>query len=205
MRFHTIPNWLKRFYPGAVWNFADLQGKIIYLTFDDGPNPATTPWLLDLLDQHHAKATFFCTGKQVQEYPGIYEELICRGHAVGNHGMQHINSFSVSQGEYLNDVKEAGKLIKSNLFRPAYGKMTRAQFRQVKQLGYRVVFWTLMPYDFDATFSSAKRLEIIRKKTKAGSIIVLHDSEKAFPQLKKELPVLLNEWRNAGYSFGVIQ
>jgi peptidoglycan-N-acetylglucosamine deacetylase len=203
MRFHTFPRWLKRFYPGALW---DLKGpdKTIYLTFDDGPNPRTTPWLLDLLDQYQAKATFFCLGKNVAEHPALFKDLIDRGHSLGNHGMNHLNGFQTPCGTYLEDVKAAQHYIPGNLFRPAYGKMTRAQFKAVKALGYRVVFWSVMPYDFDASFDSEKRLHITRKKTKAGSILVFHDSDKAFPQLKSGLPILLEEWYQAGYRLDAI-
>lgn len=205
MRFHKIPRWLKRFYTGATWDFYDEPGKVIYLTFDDGPHPNTTPWLLDLLDSYNAKATFFCSGKQVAQHSSLYKELISRGHAVGNHGMQHISGFNCSTQDYMADVSAAAKLIDSKLFRPAYGKITRPQFRVLKQMGYRVVFWSFMPYDFDQSLNSEKRFAITLKNTRPGSILVFHDSEKAFPQLKQELPLLLKEWQRKGFNFKSIQ
>jgi peptidoglycan-N-acetylglucosamine deacetylase len=204
MRFHTFPRWLKRFYPGAIWDL-EGPGKTIYLTFDDGPHPLTTPWLLDVLDQYQAKATFFCLGKNVADHPALFEEIIRRGHSVGNHGMHHLKGFETPCETYLDDVHAAQKYIPGNLFRPAYGKITRGQFKAIKQLGYRVVFWSVMPYDFDAAFDPGKRLNITRKKTAPGSILVFHDSEKAFPQLKPELPKLLEEWKASGYRFEKIK
>jgi len=205
MRFYTFSKWLHRFYPDAIWDFFSSKEKVIYLTFDDGPNPESTEWILKLLEEYNAKATFFCLGKNVISNPGLLEKIKSKEHSTGSHGMNHLNGFQTSNSEYLDDVKEAQKIIKSNLFRAAYGKISRSQFREVKKLGYQIVFWSLLTYDFDATLTSEKRIKLIRKKTKPGSILVFHDSDKAFPQLKNELPVLIKEWSKKGYRFQKIE
>jgi peptidoglycan-N-acetylglucosamine deacetylase len=204
MRFYQIPKWFRKLYPGAVWDFFLDQNQSLYITFDDGPNPATTPFILDLLDQYNAKATFFCLGQQVLLYPDLFEQIRARGHRIGNHGMLHLDGYKTSTEDYVKNASEAAGCIPSSLYRPAYGRIKKTQYNALKKQGFQFVFWSLLTYDFDNTLSSEKRLELIRKKTKAGSILVFHDSEKAFPQLKNELPVLLKEWKEKGFAFKAI-
>lgn len=199
MRLYHIPKWSRIFYPGAIWDFFSAQDKAIYLTFDDGPDPETTPWLLDTLDKFNAKATFFCLGENVKKHPDLFEKIRSKGHAIGNHGMYHFDGLKTSNDQYLQSVSDAASLIHSSLFRPAYGRIKKSQFKAVKQQGFKVVFWSLMTYDFDHTLSSEKRLQVIRAKTKPGSVLVFHDSKKAFPQLSSELPILLEEWMSKGF------
>lgn len=201
MRFFQIPKWTRIIYSDAIWDFFSLKNNSVYLTFDDGPYPESTPWILDLLDKHNARATFFCLGKNVQRYPALFEEIRKRGHSVANHGMNHLDGFKSTTEDYLNDVAAASIHIPSTLFRPAYGRIKHSQYSAIKRQGFKVIFWSLLTYDFDSKLTSDKRLEIIRKKTKGGSILVFHDSEKAFPQLKKELPVLMEEWEQKGFVF----
>lgn len=204
MRFYQIPKWFRTLYPGAIWDFFLDQKPTLYLTFDDGPNPNTTPFILDLLDQYDAKATFFCLGKNVKEFPALFEHIRTNGHAIGNHGMLHLDGYKTTTEEYIRNASEAAGYISSSLYRPAYGRIKKSQYTALKKQGFQPVFWSLLTYDFDAAFPSEKRLALIRKKTKAGTILVFHDSEKAFPQLKKELPVLLEEWKRMGYTFVAI-
>jgi peptidoglycan/xylan/chitin deacetylase (PgdA/CDA1 family) len=204
MRFFQIPKWSRIIYSDAIWDFFLKKNNTIYLTFDDGPCPESTKWILDLLSKYNAKATFFCLGKNVQKHSILFEEIRKQGHSIGNHGMQHLDGFKTTPEAYLADASEASKFIYSSLFRPAYGRIKKSQYTALKQLGFQVVFWSLLTYDFDSSFTSEKRLDLIRKKTKAGSILVFHDSEKAFPQLQKELPVLMEEWVNAGFTFEAI-
>ncbi|MBK9589918.1 MAG: polysaccharide deacetylase family protein [Crocinitomicaceae bacterium] len=204
MRFFQIPKWSRIIYSDAIWDFFLKKNNTLYLTFDDGPCDQSTRWILDLLSKYNAKATFFCLGKNVQQHPELFEEIRKQGHAIGNHGMQHLDGFKSSTEDYLNDASKASKFIHSPLFRPAYGRIKKSQYTALKKQGFQIVFWSLLTYDFDSNLSAEKRLEIIRKKTKAGSILVFHDSEKAFPQLQKELPILMEQWVKAGFRFEAI-
>lgn len=204
MRYYKFPKWLKRFYPGAVWEIFYDQNPTIYLTFDDGPNPDTTPWLLDLLEEYEAKATFFCLGKNAQKYPELIAESIQRGHRIGNHTQQHINSAFSSKTEFINDLKEAAKYIESNLFRPPYGKLKPNHYKAIQKLGYTTVLWSYIAYDFDRSLASEKRIEKAKEGVSDGGVVVFHDSEKAFPQLKNELPILMDFWKKQGYQFKAI-
>lgn len=200
IRFFSFPKWLRWYYPGAIWDFSFKENeKKIYLTFDDGPTPEITTFILETLDQFQAKATFFCIGERVKKYPHLFEEIRAKGHTIGSHGMFHLNGFHLGTEEFERNVHEAAELIPSDLFRPPYGKIKRSAFKLLKEKGIRVVFWSVMSYDFDASLSSEKRIAQILQKTKSGSIVVFHDSEKAFDQLKKDLPVLMQHWKNSGY------
>lgn len=192
---------MRPFYPAAIWDFFYQKDNVIYLTFDDGPNPKTTPLLLDLLKQHEAHVTFFCLGKNAQQYPELMKRMLDAGHEVANHGYDHLDGFKTSTADYQKNALAASAYIQSDLYRPAYGRITRSQFKALKKDGFRVVFWSLLTHDFDATLSSQKRLGIIRKKTKAGSILVFHDSEKAISNVLTELSLLLDQWKKEGYSF----
>jgi peptidoglycan/xylan/chitin deacetylase (PgdA/CDA1 family) len=204
MRFFQIPKWSRIIYSDAIWDFFLKKNNTIYLTFDDGPCEKSTQWILDLLSKYNAKATFFCLGKNVQQQPALFEAIRKQGHTIANHGMNHLDGFKSTTAEYLADASEASKHIHSSLFRPAYGRIKKPQYTALKKQGFQIVFWSLLTYDFDSSFSSEKRLELIRKKTKGGSILVFHDSEKALPQLQKELPVLMEEWVKAGFTFEAI-
>ncbi len=211
MRYFKFPKWLKRFYPGAIWDFSfqdnpiDYPPKTLYLTFDDGPNPPTTNWILTLLDQYQAKATFFCIGNNVVKHPQLFASLLEKGHQIGNHTQNHLNGFYTKTKIYLADIDEAALHIQSTLFRPPYGKITSNQYKKLKKRGFKTVFWSHITYDFDPTLSSEKRVETALKRTADGGIVVFHDSNKAFPQLQHELPVLLEAWTKMGFKFGAIK
>lgn len=204
MRFFQIPKWSRIIYSDAIWDFFLKKNNTIYLTFDDGPCTESTQWILELLSKYNAKATFFCLGKNVQKHPALFEEIRKQGHTIANHGMHHLDGFKCSTEDYLADASEASKYIHSSLFRPAYGRVKKSQYKALKKQGFQIVFWSLLTYDFDSSFTPEKRLNLIRKKTKSGSILVFHDSEKAFPQLQKELPILMEQWVNAGFKFEAI-
>ncbi len=203
MRYYKFPKWLKRFYPGAIWEFflPETSQKIIYLTFDDGPNPHTTDWILNLLNQYRAKATFFCIGNNVEQHPDLFKKLTAGEHQIGNHTYHHLNGMHTNTQTYINDIEKAQTLIKSNLFRPPYGKLTPKQHKILSEKGFKTVFWSHISYDFDPTLSSSKRMEKTLKGVKNNSIVVFHDSTKAFLQLEKELPLLLEKWTQEGYVF----
>ncbi len=205
MRYYKFPKWLKRFYPNAIWDFfLQENSSVIYLTFDDGPTPEVTKWVLDCLDKYQAKATFFCLGKNVKNNPQLFNEILKHGHAVGNHSMNHLKGINTSTKKYIDDVVEAKKYIKSNLFRPPYGKCLPAQHKELSKLGFQTVFWSHISYDYDKTLSSTQRLKHLKLKVKPGTIIVFHDSQKAFPQLQNELPIILQYYKTKGYQFKVI-
>lgn len=206
MRYYKFPKWLKRFYPGAIWDFflSDDSSKTIYLTFDDGPNPYTTDWILDLLNKHHAKATFFCLGKNVETNPHLFNKLLASDHQIGNHTYNHLNGLHVNTESYIKDVEKAQAIIPSMLFRPPYGRMKPKQHKILSEKGFKTIFWSHITYDFDASLTSTKRIEMTLKRVKNNSIVVFHDSSKAFPQLEQELPFLIEKWRGEGYKFQVL-
>lgn len=199
--FIKTPWWLKKLFPKRVWEM-DTGRKIIYLTFDDGPHPVATPFVLEQLKNHQAKATFFCIGKNVQAYPDIYQRILVEGHQPGNHTQDHLNGWKTDTALYLENIRQAGKLIRSSLFRPPYGRISSAQARQLKD--YKVVMWTVLSGDFDTSLSKEKCLSNVLSHVKAGSIIVFHDSEKAWERMSFVLPVVLEHFSKKGYEFGVI-
>jgi peptidoglycan/xylan/chitin deacetylase (PgdA/CDA1 family) len=180
---------------------------VLYLTFDDGPHPTITPFVLDTLREYQAKATFFCIGKNVEDYPGIYAQIMFEGHAVGNHTQHHVNGWKVSDEEYLADIKEAAKHIKSNLFRPPYGRIKRSQIKKIKQQfpDMSIVMWDVLSADFDTRLNADACLGYTVYHSKSGSIVLFHDSEKAFPRLQTSLPKMLAHFANEGYAFEAIK
>jgi peptidoglycan/xylan/chitin deacetylase (PgdA/CDA1 family) len=204
MRFYKFPKWLKRIYPNAIWDFFLTKDKSIYLTFDDGPNPLSTPWILELLNKHDAKASFFCLGKNTKENPYLFQKIQTEGHQIGNHTFNHLKGFKTNDKDYLEDVSLAAKYIPSKLFRPPYGKMKPSQYKKIRALGYTTVFWTHISFDFDHSMDNKLCLKKLKRAVKPGAIIVFHDSEKAFPQLKKILPPFLQYLKEVNYSCNII-
>ena len=185
MRFFKPCLFAVWFYPGAVFRIRTKE-KILCLTFDDGPDPATTPLLLDTLAKYNIKALFFCNGKSAEKYPGLMARIREEEHLAGNHGYDHLNGWRSSSEKYIADATISSGNNSSKLFRPPYGKIRPGQFRILK-LSYKVVFWDLMPYDFDQRFGSNKTLQILKKRIRPGSIIVLHDTIRStFPEFLDE-------------------
>ena len=201
MFYLTTGSWLLRqAYPSCLWRVPTGEKKA-YLTFDDGPHPVATPFILDQLKQFGAKATFFCLGKNVAAYPDIYRRILLEGHATGNHTYNHLNGWKTPDKAYFDDILSAGKLIDSPLFRPPYGRITRWQIKQLssKALQMKPVMWTILSGDFDPSITSRKCVEnVIRPMTK-GAIIVFHDSEKALPRVTDALPKVLEFLSEKGY------
>ena len=200
--FKKTPWWLKKIYKSCIWQINTKQ-NIIYLSFDDGPHPVATPFVLDELKKHNAKATFFCIGKNVVLYPEIYKRIIAEGHSVGNHTLNHLNGWKTKNETYIKNIQAASKHINSILFRPPYGKIT---FQQLKILSHlqqplKVVMWSVLSGDFDRGISNIKCLNNVIKNTKAGSIIVFHDSEKAFNKLSYSLPKVLEYFKGKHFEF----
>lgn len=202
----TTPWWLRLLFPSKLTWCVPTTEKILYLTFDDGPNAWATPFVLDELKKYNAKATFFCIGKNVQQEPELYKQLFAEGHRIGNHTHDHLNGFHTKDEEWLNNVKEASKWIDSDLFRPPYGKIRpfQAKVLQKSNPPFRIIMWSVISADFDSNNSPQKCFQFVQKNSKPGSIIVFHDSEKAFPNLKYALPETLKYFSEQGYRFEVI-
>jgi peptidoglycan-N-acetylglucosamine deacetylase len=198
--------WLfKKIFPFGTWELPAV-GKKIYLTFDDGPHPAITHFVLNELDIYNAKATFFCIGKNVVEHPDVYDEIRTRGHAVGNHTQNHLNGWKTSDEEYVANIRLAKRYIQSDLFRPPYGRIRSSQYRLIDREfpGTRVIMWNVLSADFDVNIDAERCTNNVLKHAAPGSIIVFHDSEKAFPRLEHSLPVVLKRLKENGFEFEAI-
>lgn len=202
--FIKTPWIAKIFFSSYVWSLPNDESDV-YLTFDDGPHPAITPWVLDQLKQFDAKATFFCIGNNVEKYPDVYQKILDGEHAVGNHTYHHLNGWKTEDNKYIEDVSAAAKLIKSNLFRPPYGRIRNSQAKKIpaamQKDDVRIIMWDVLSADFDTSFSPEQCLNNVLENVSAGSIIVFHDSEKAFNNLKYALPKTFESLKKAGFNF----
>jgi peptidoglycan/xylan/chitin deacetylase (PgdA/CDA1 family) len=196
------PFFYRILFPGAYWRF-NTDKKVVYLTFDDGPIPEITPWVLDVLDKYRIKATFFCVGDNVRKHPAVYQMLIDRGHAVGNHTFHHLQGLKTRTKNYQKDVEAAARLIKSNLFRPPHGHLRTRQFFKMRE-NYRVILWDVVTRDYSKYLTSDQVFENVKKYTRNGSIIVFHDSLKAGDRMKEALPRSIEWLLEQGYSFELI-
>ncbi|HTO15268.1 MAG TPA: polysaccharide deacetylase family protein [Edaphocola sp.] len=176
----------------------------IYITFDDGPHPQITPWVLEQLENYNAKATFFCIGKNVVEYPDIYNQIIEKGHIVGNHTHNHLRGRKTKADSYIADILQAQKFIDSKLFRPPYGSINSLQTKKLHQLGFKIILWNIIPGDWDSKVSPEKCLENIILNIVPGSIIVLHDSVKARENMEYVLPKILEYGQKNKWNFKVL-
>jgi peptidoglycan/xylan/chitin deacetylase (PgdA/CDA1 family) len=195
--------WLVRqLYPLFVWNVKDAS-RCIYLTFDDGPIPIVTPFVLNILKQYNAKATFFCIGDNVRKHPDIFEQLKNEGHAIGNHTYNHLKGWDTDDQTYLNNFLEADKLLGTKLFRPPYGRMKRSQVKLLQNAkpGLDIIMWSVLSGDFDINLKPEKCLDNVIKNTKAGDIVLFHDSLKARERMEYALPRAMEIWSREGYSF----
>ena len=200
--FITTPTWLRSFFPGCVWD-KKTNEKIIYLTFDDGPHPAITPFVINELEKYQAKATFFCIGDNVRKYPEVYRQVIAAGHTVGNHTMHHINGWKNTDEEYVGDISQARQLINSSLFRPPYGRIKRSQIQKLSgnTMPFSIIMWSVLAGDWIATLSPEKCFEQVKKNIYPGCIVVFHDSEKANERMAYALPKVLEHFSKLGYQF----
>ncbi|MDQ6609680.1 MAG: polysaccharide deacetylase family protein [Bacteroidota bacterium] len=202
--FIKTPWWIKKFFSSYVWAMP-VKGKEVFLTFDDGPHPTITPWVLDELKKYDAKATFFCIGNNVANHANVYNRIIENGHAVGNHTQHHLNGWKTSRDIYLKDVELASNMIASDLFRPPYGRIKTSQSKglnaAMKTKGAKVIMWDVLSGDFDRNLSPQQCLQNVLKNVSAGSIIVFHDSEKAADNLQYALPVVMEILSCEGYRF----
>jgi peptidoglycan/xylan/chitin deacetylase (PgdA/CDA1 family) len=200
------PWWLKKLYPGLVWRIPE-RDKVLYLTFDDGPQPEATPFVLDELKKYDAKATFFCIGKNVQEYPLIYKRILLEGHRVGNHTFNHLNGWKTPDKDYLGNIRDAARVIDSDLFRPPYGRVSHFQASLLRKepLNYKIIMWDVLSADFDRSLEAGQCARNVVRHGRPGSIVVFHDSEKAFDRLRGALPVVLEHFSGLGYRFEAVR
>jgi len=204
MLIEQPPMLYRSLYPGSLWRIREEHRKTIYLTFDDGPIPEVTPWVLDLLDRYDIKATFFCVGDNVRKYPELYSELHERGHKTGNHTFNHVQGWKHKTTFLLENTARAAELIDSRLFRPPHGHMRVAQNKVLQQSGYRVVMWDVVTRDYSRFMTPEKVLDNVKRYTRDGSIIVFHDSLKAEKRMKYALPRAIEWLHNEGYTFALI-
>ena len=195
--------FLRVFYPHALWR-KNKKEKVVYLTFDDGPIPEVTPWVLDVLRENGVKATFFCVGDNVRKHPDVFEMLKAEGHQVGNHTFNHIPGFFKDTDYYVENVEKADAYIHSKLLRPPHGHITRKQYHRLRKMGYRVVMWDLITRDYNAKLSPERILNNVKKYVRNGSIIVFHDSLKAEKNMRYAMPRAIAWLKEQGYEFGTL-
>ncbi len=182
-----------------IWHFPE-GGKRIFITFDDGPIPHVTPQILSILNKYNAKASFFCVGENVLKHPDIFNEIIEKGHSIGNHTYNHLNGWETNLKLYLENIRKAETFIKSNLFRPPYGKVSPLQIKNIKNK-YFTILWSVLSGDFDKTITKEKCLQNVVKNTKDGSIVVFHDSLKAKEKVLYTLPLFIEHFQSQGFTF----
>lgn len=204
MLIEQPPLLYRLLFPEAVWRIKRKGRKVVYLTFDDGPVPEVTPWVLDLLDKEGIKATFFMVGDNVRRNPGLYEEVKRRGHSYGNHTMHHMQGMKVMGVTYLRDVCEAEALIDSSLFRPPHGIMRWGQAKAIKK-HYNIIMYDLVTRDYNKRLTPARVLDNVKRYARNGSIIVFHDSLKAWQNMHVVLPQAIKWLKEQGYEFRQLQ
>ncbi len=222
--FAKTPGIFRLLYPKRLWALSRKE-KNIHLTFDDGPIPEVTPWVLEQLKEHNAKATFFCIGKNMEANPAIFQQIVEEGHSIGNHTQNHLNGNKTPDEEYVANVMKAQEVISEErienrenrkeredinlllslqnrfLFRPPYGKLSSSKARKLLDKGFKIVMWDVLSGDFDKNISKEKCLQNVLKNTKAGSIVIFHDSSKAEENLRYALPKTLAFFKERGFEF----
>ena len=193
---------LKWLFPNVVWSIEDNEG--IYLTFDDGPTPGVTEWILQTLERYDAKATFFVLGKNVEMYPDLYQMILDKGHKIGNHTYSHQKGWNMPLDRYIEDVDLAGDMLHTELFRPPYARITRTQLRQISQR-YRVVMWNVLSRDYNRQLSPRACLRGTIKGLRGGDIISLHDSDKSFRNTSYVLPFILRKAQELGLKCKILE
>lgn len=205
------PKIVQNIFRSFIWNI-DTDNKEIYLTFDDGPIPEITPWVLNTLSKYKAKATFFCIGKNIKNHPAIFEKIIEEGHSIGNHTFNHLNGWRTTNKKYMKNIEKAEISLRSSvfglhsepsskLFRPPYGRIKPSQAKKIIAKGYKIIMWNVLSGDFDQKLTKEDCYQNVIKNMNNGSIIVFHDSEKAFKNLEYTLPKVLEHCTKNGFVF----
>ena len=200
---------IKKLFRGFVWDIKNIDRKI-YLTFDDGPIPEVTEWVLDILNQHDIKATFFCIGHNIAANPDIFKQIIAAGHAIGNHTYSHVNGWNTNNQEYYENYAACRNTINAyyrkgtKLFRPPYGKIKRAQAKKLRQEGNKLIMWDVLSADFDQAITPEQCLKNVINNTRSGSIIIFHDSIKASGNLKYALHKAIANLKQQGFIFDTL-
>ncbi|MBB2149528.1 polysaccharide deacetylase family protein [Pedobacter gandavensis] len=199
------PLLLKWYYPSLVWHKTRAQ-SVVYLTFDDGPIPDVTDFVLKTLKSFNAKATFFCIGDNIQKHPAIFDQLKADGHRIGNHTFNHLKGWKTDDETYLENFRQCQKLTNTNLFRPPYGRIKKSQIASLRAEfpELEIIMWDVLSGDFDVQLAPEKCYENVIKHTRNGAIIVFHDSLKAFDRLKYTLPRALQYFSEQGYHFATL-
>lgn len=203
--FVRKPRWVRKFYGDCTWEVA-TGDKALYLTFDDGPDPEETPFVMEQLAKFGAKGTFFCLGSNVVKHPELYRQLVAEGHAVGNHSYSHLDGWRSSNSRYYNDIAAASKVIDSNLFRPPYGHITWNQVNRLKkdEHNLRTILWSVLSADFDENTPKEKCFRNVADHAKEGSIVLFHDSTVASRNMRYALPRVLEHFSAKGFRFEAI-
>lgn len=197
---------IKELFSNYIWSIPTNEPKV-YLTFDDGPTPEITEWVLEQLKQYNAKAAFFCIGNNIEKHPEIFKKVIAEGHSIGNHTFNHVKGWKTSNKMYFEEVQNCEESIQKlsaatpqpKLFRPPYGKIKPSQSKVLRKEGYKIIMWDVLSVDFDTTITPEKCLGNVIENIDNGSIIVFHDSIKAFPNLEYALPKTLDFLKNKGF------
>ena len=194
------PWLLKQFYPNMIWN-KNRNRHCIYVTFDDGPIPIVTPYVLNILRQYNAKATFFCIGDNATKHPDVFEQVKSAGHAIGNHTFNHLKGWKTDNKTYVDNFLKADELLHADLFRPPYGRIKKSQAKLIRKAkpDTKIIMWDVLSGDFDTDLKPETCLEHVLRYTENGSIIVFHDSLKAYDRLEYVLPRAMEEWSRRGY------
>lgn len=193
------PRFFQRFFKNIIWNFP-LETEGIFLTFDDGPTPGVTSWVLEQLRLYNAKATFFCLAKNIEMHPDIFKTIVADGHSVGNHSYSHIRGWGTDTTQYIQDVIYANSFVNSNLYRPPYGRITPRQFKLLRHQ-YKIILWDVLSMDYSRRVSPRKVYRFVTDNARPGSIVVFHDSLKAERNLRYALPRVLEKLTEKGYVF----
>lgn len=211
---NKTPKIIKRLFPNYTWDFRVNNEKKLFLTFDDGPIPDVTEFVLAQLRQYHAKATFFCIGDNIRKHPDIFHQILAEGHAVGNHTMNHLKAWENDLETYLKNTIDCQNLITEQassakdtqqLFRPPYGQISKTKFKVLEKLGYKIILWDVLSKDWEQTISPEECTQNVIQNAQQGSIIVFHDSKKAIKNLQIALPNVLDHFTKKGFSFEAIE
>ena len=199
------PSLAKKMFPHCIWGMHN-HDKIIYLTFDDGPTPGVTEWALKVLATYNAKATFFCIGNNIKKHPEIFHQTVQQGHTIGNHTYNHIKGWKTKTKDYIDNVDKAQQVINhhsstTNLFRPPYGQIKPLQAKKLMAMGYQIIMWDVLSFDWDKAVTQEKCFENVIENVSNGSIVVFHDSVKASKNMMYALPKVLDYCSKKGYGF----